>query len=520
MSMPGAYDRLPTGAKLLLLLSVALLPIGGALVWTSAAALQAAGQQLRDNADQDARQINGALGALIARNALALRLAANGAIRDGSGGAEECEEATRTLAIAPAVAHRFELEDAAGKPLCATDNFADLDRPPIAAPGQIRLWIARDQRSVLLRTGVVGGSATTRLPLDELRRAVETASQTVDSVTLEDGHIKLTVLDRPDAMTGTRLHRTRSPIGNGELIATIGSEVTSITTLERLIIILPVAMWALAALISWFLVTRLLIRPLRRLEAAVVGFEPGIGHHLALPDDLGPSTEIRSLGGAFARAVDRIELSENQMGEALEGQRKLVREVHHRVKNNLQVVASLLSIHGRMAEEPEAKAAYSAIGRRVDALAVVHRNHFAELEENQGIALRPMLSELATGLRASAPDAARGLAIELDIEHASTTQDAAVAVSFLVTEVVEFSMLDEVPAPIDIFLRRTSELTARLTLVSKSLLEDPDPGVARRQFDRIIEGLARQLRSPLDHKLGRYSVDLPIFPPHSGGASS
>ena len=209
MSMPGAYDRLPTGAKLLLLLSVALLPIGGALVWTSAAALQAAGQQLRDNADQDARQINGSLGALIARNALALRLAANGAIRDGSGGAEECEEATRTLAIAPAVAHRFELEDAAGKPLCATDNFADLDRPPIAAPGQIRLWIARDQRSVLLRTGVVGGSATTRLPLDELRRAVETASQTVDSVTLEDGHIRLTVLDRPDAMTGTRLHRTR-----------------------------------------------------------------------------------------------------------------------------------------------------------------------------------------------------------------------------------------------------------------------------------------------------------------------
>ena len=131
-----------------------------------------------------------------------------------------------------------------------------------------------------------------------------------------------------------------------------------------------------------------------------------------------------------------------------------------------------------------------------------------------------MLSELATGLRASAPEAARGLAIELDVEHASTTQDAAVAVAFLVTEVVEYSMLDEVPAPIDIFLRRTSELTARLTLVSRSLLEDPDPGVERRQFDRIVEGLARQLRSPLDHKLGRYSVDLPVFPPNQASPSA
>ena len=512
MRLPNAFDRLPTAAKLLLLLSLALLPIGTALVWSSLNGIRGAGQLLRDNADHDARQIDDALGALIARNALALRLAANAAL--SSPNPRDCDETSQTLSIAPAVAHHFEIEDPQGKPLCATDNFADLDRPPTAAPGEIRLWVADDQLSLLLRTGVVGGSATTRLSLEELRRTVGDVGTAVNSIKLDDGHATLVVLDRqPARRSETSLHRTRAPIGNGELVADIGTEVASITLLARIMILLPVLMWALAALISWFVVSRLLIRPLRRLERAVVAFEPGVDLQLALPDDLGPATEIRALGGAFARAVHRIDLSERQMAEALEGQRRLVREVHHRVKNNLQVVASLLSIHGRMAEEPEAKAAYSAIARRVDALAVVHRNHFAELEENQGIALRPMLSELATGLRSTAPDAARGIAIELDVEHASTTQDAAVAVSFLVTEVVEYSMLDDPPAPIDIFLRRTSELTARLTLVSKSLLEDADPGVARRQFDRIIAGLARQLRSPLDHKLGRYSVDLPVFPP-------
>ena len=95
------------------------------------------------------------------------------------------------------------------------------------------------------------------------------------------------------------------------------------------------------------------------------------------------------------------------MAGALEGQRRLVREVHHRVKNNLQVVASLLNIHGRSAETAEARAAYDGIGRRVGALSIVHRNHFAEMEENRGIALRPLLSELAAELRAGAPGTPR-----------------------------------------------------------------------------------------------------------------
>ena len=122
---------------------------------------------------------------------------------------------------------------------------------------------------------------------------------------------------------------------------------------------------------------------------------------------------------------------EREALDALEGQRRLVREVHHRVKNNLQVVASLLSIHGRSADRPEAKAAYSAIGRRVDALSVVHRHHYAEMEENRGISLRPLLTELAADLRSSAPSDARGMRFELNLDSPNTTQDVAVAAAFL-----------------------------------------------------------------------------------------
>jgi two-component sensor histidine kinase len=146
-------------------------------------------------------------------------------------------------------------------------------------------------------------------------------------------------------------------------------------------------------------------------------------------------------------------------------------------------------------------------------LSIVHRNHFAEMEENRGMALRPLLAELAAELRAGAPEPARKLGIELDLESVNTTQDVAVAVAFLVTEIVEFAMLNRPQDPVEISLSRTSELTARLTLCSPVLVPDEADQSEKTQFERIIAGLAKQLRSTLDRRLGRYSVDLPVFPP-------
>src|SRR3546814_11954106 len=51
---------------------------------------------------------------------------------------------------------------------------------------------------------------------------------------------------------------------------------------------------------------------------------------------------------------------------------------------NLQVISSLINFHARGARTAEVVTAYASIQRRVDALAVVHRNHFAEMEENRG----------------------------------------------------------------------------------------------------------------------------------------
>ena len=503
------FAALSTPAKLLLILTAALLPIGFGLGWVAFDGIREANETLRAQSDEKARISARSIESLIARNALALRIAANGRI----GGSAPCQEVQRSLTIAPAVAQQFRLEDGDGALMCSVGDIGDIGPLQPIAPGDIQLRVAPDEDSLVLRVGIIGGMATTTIPVADLRAAALDSNRDLQGIAIKDGSREIDILaPEGQAPDGTAASVTRWRIGNGRLVVEAQGQVPRITAVDRLVILLPVVMWFIAALMTWLMVHRLLIRPLRRLERAVSRYEPGESA-LELPVKLGPATEIQALRDAFARAVTRVHESEEEMAGALEGQRKLVREVHHRVKNNLQVIASLLNIHGRNADKAEAKAAYGSIGRRVGALAIVHRNHYAEMEENRGIALRPLLSELAAELRATAPDTARSLAIDLEIEPLNTTQDVAVSAAFLVTEVVEYAMLHRADEPVEISARRTTDLTARLTLTSPVLNPDGEEEREKVQFERIISGLAKQLRSDLERKLGRYSVDLPVFPP-------
>ncbi len=507
------FARLSTTAKLLLILTAVLLPIGFGLGFVAYTDIREANGALKTQSDERARTAARAVESLIARNALALRIASNGRI--AVPGIDPCAGVQQSLTIAPAVAQKFMLHSASGAPVCEVGEVGDIGPMSLIAPGDIQLRVAPDEGSVVIRVGVVGGIATSALSAREVREVVAGEESEFDALLLKDGVREIDVItsDRPLAR-GEDRSITTWPIGNGRLVVELQGRVPAITALDRLVILLPAVMWFFAALITWFVVTRLLIRPLRRLQRAVGEYQPG-NTELKLPTNVGPATEIQELRDAFARAVSKVEESEHEMGAALDGQRRLVREVHHRVKNNLQVVASLLNIHGRSAKDEAARAAYASIGRRVGALAVVHRNHFAEMEDNRGIALRPLLSELVAELRGSAPESARGLSIELDFEGVHTTQDAAVSVAFLVTEVVEFAMLNCPDQPVEVALRRCGDLTGRLTLASAVLVPEAQDSPEKVQFERIIGGLAKQLRSTLDRKLGRYSVDLPIFPSRS-----
>lgn len=286
----------------------------------------------------------------------------------------------------------------------------------------------------------------------------------------------------------------------------------ALTAVEMGLILLPILLWLLAALVGWAVVKRLLLQPLSTMQHAITAYRPG-ETKFALPEKASPAREINDLGRAFDQVTRTVEQHEADLEAAVERQTKLVREVHHRVKNNLQVVASLLNLHSRGATSEDVAAAYASIQRRVDALAVVHRNHYAELEENRGVALKALVSELGASLRASAPEAAGAMQIRLAVEPFYATQDVAVSIAFLVTEVVEFGMLCGARLVSITLEDDDAGNRARLTMDSDSLGDSvrctPD---LKERFDRIVTGLSRQLRSTLEKDIdkGRYSLTIAV----------
>ncbi|GAA4001455.1 sensor histidine kinase [Sphingomonas humi] len=514
-SFKNWFRQLPTAGKLLLLLTAAILPLGLVLAATATSGIEQANTALAARANDQGRLAVRAIDSLIARNVLALRIASNGAL-DGNG--DPCERVSRAMAVAPSAPTSFLLSDPLGTRLCTHGEPDDGGRPTLlVAPGQVRMWLVPDRGRLFYKVGVFGGSATGSIDREQLGATLSAARAGTAGLTLSSGNGELQIGDRsdkPQVTSETDFSVVERSIAGGQIAVRVPVPTEHIASSDRLMILLPLLMWIVAAVLSWLVVRTFLLMPLRRISQTIAAHEPGQGP-LQLPPRLGSAVEIQELGASFSRAVERIERSEKDMGEALEGQRKLVREVHHRVKNNLQVVASLLNIHRRSAKSDDAKNAYSSIGRRVDALAVVHRNHYAELEENRGIALRPLISELASNLRGSAPDNAARIDISLDLESLNTTQDVAVATAFLTTEVVEHAMLSRPDAPVVLTLRRTGELTARFTLATGALAPEIANQAEHQQFERIITGLAKQLRSVLEKTDEHYSVVLPVFPPRT-----
>ncbi|MCW2830139.1 MAG: ATPase, partial [Aeromicrobium sp.] len=93
------------------------------------------------------------------------------------------------------------------------------------------------------------------------------------------------------------------------------------------------------------------------------------------------------------RDVTELRLRERE----LVSKEATIREIHHRVKNNLQTVAALLRLQGRRMENPEARAALDDAVRRVGSIALVHETlsqSFSDFVEFDEIADRLLLTVL------------------------------------------------------------------------------------------------------------------------------
>jgi len=507
-----------TGVKMFLILTLALLPLGLVALIASLQAIRTADLEkealLRVAVTQSARKLTADLQS--DRTALQLtvdNLASNGGDRS------ICERLSLFLASNDAEGGQFYIYDRAGRRLCETGmrEPAQLsltnrfDGPPIELLANAPYLVSRVNSADERITALIYYSR------EHLENVADPATALQNrKLTLRQGDRLFAISHIRKDPPGGKSSSLSARLDPYDVALTMTVREPPATVARLLSLFLPLVMWFAAAAIGWFVVNRVLIRPLVILRRAVAAYHPGEVLE-PLQRMRTPAQEIVDLGETFREISEDVATHEAEMAEGLETQRKLTREVHHRVKNNLQIIASLINLHARSAHEPEAVEAYASIQRRVDALSVVHRNHFAELEENRGVGIRPLISELSASLRGTAPAAARRFAIQIDSDNLHISQDVAVPIAFLLTELVELAMMLDPQGSMRIAAHMLQDQKDRALLsVTSSGLRTSEAMTAHlsARYGRVLTGLSRQLRSALDHDGddGRYTIAITIIP--------
>lgn len=506
-----------TGVKMFLILTLALLPLGLIALIASLQAIRSADFEketlLRVAVTQSARKLT----ADLASDRTALMLTAN-AFASNTKDDRICSRLAFFLTSHSREGGRFYIYDRAGRRLCGSKQSEPQGVPPVRRFSIGEVELLPDQGYLVNRARsnngrVVALAYYSRTYLDAITNPAAILQNR--QIKLHQGNRVLAV-SRPSEDIGGRISSLSARLDPPNILLTMTLRDPPATLARLLSLFLPLVMWFAAAAIGWFVVNRLLIQPLVLLRRTVANYQPGEVLE-PMRRIRTPAQEILALSETFREISEDVATHEAEMAEGLETQRKLTREVHHRVKNNLQIIASLISLHARSAHDAEAIEAYASIQRRVDALSVVHRNHYAELEEHRGVGVRSLISELSASLRGTAPAEARRFGIQIDSDNLHISQDVAVPVAFLLTELVELAMLSNPRSSMRITVRvdPATDNRATIHINSPALIESEEMSIRlEERYGRVLTGLSRQLRSPLDYDgdKGDYSIAISVVP--------
>ncbi len=222
----------------------------------------------------------------------------------------------------------------------------------------------------------------------------------------------------------------------------LGWSYTDETTAARLILIFgPLALWLLALIVVWLATDLQIGRPVRRLTRTAQAYSQG---DLSVRATLTGPAELRALAGTFNEMSERIAGRERELREAIETREAMMREIHHRVKNNLQIVTSLLNLQAKAVEGENAQRAFNDIQTRVRALALVHR-YLYESADLQSVNLGAFLKELSASLQLSYGVSQEQVKIEVEADEVWDVSDRAVPLALFMTETMSNALKHAFP---------------------------------------------------------------------------
>ncbi len=246
----------------------------------------------------------------------------------------------------------------------------------------------------------------------------------------------------------------------------------------------------------------LIARNIRALSATALALQRG--DYAARPAIAGASREVRQLADALVGMAEQVQRHEQDMKRSVQQKEAMLKEIHHRVKNNLQVVTSLMSIQANRLSDEASKRALAELQRRVRALGLLHR-HLYEGDDLRYLDFGQFTVELCQMVRDSSGPAARGVDIKVDIPPIPITADRAVPLGLLITEALgnalKHGFANGRAGIITINLSATAEGLATVTITDNGIGPPPDEGAQDRHDPGtgmlLMHAFAQQLGSTL-----------------------
>lgn len=203
------------------------------------------------------------------------------------------------------------------------------------------------------------------------------------------------------------------------------------------------------------------------------------------------------IGVAFD--VTERQRQERQIAAQLTEKEVLLRELHHRVKNNLQVIQSLLSLQRKHGASPEVASVLQDASARVSAMGLVHEKLYAASSDLARVDLVDYVRDLAHSLLASYSIVPGRITIQVVGDQVEVTLDRAVPCGLLLNELISNALKHAFPGG------RAGRIDVRFTVdADRVVIDVRDDGVGidaapaevgRASLGlRLIEGLTAQLR--------------------------
>jgi PAS domain S-box-containing protein len=204
------------------------------------------------------------------------------------------------------------------------------------------------------------------------------------------------------------------------------------------------------------------------------------------------------------RDVTEREQAQAKLRESLSEKEVLLKELHHRVKNNLQVVSSLISLQSQHVTDPRARQMLQETQNRVMSMAILHRGLYGSKNISR-IDCADYVSNVVAQVFSSYGDASTGIKVKTDVAQISVGIDVAIPCGLIVSELVSNCLMHAFPkgGPGEVLVDLHTTSHNKLTLN----VSDNGAGFPTDVDFRNTESLGLQLVNALTGQLGG-TVDL------------